>query len=195
MSIVKRHSYDIFKLYLNQIGITVFSFILITALGSISDSIAMQVGISVFTTLFLSVLLYTMAWDLGAKDKLSIDAGREKRFALKGLLLSVFANLPNFLLSGLAALFFVITRAGGADGFYSVGAVLLTIAKFTMAVYLGIVETAVMFSTDWGSIDFVITALGYFIVPVISIAVTQLGYYFGLEEKKLFGAFSAPKKK
>ncbi len=195
MSIVKRHSYDIFKLYLNQIGITVFSLILITALGSISASRAMQVGISVFTTLFFSVLIYTSAWDLGAKDKLSIDAGREKRFPLKGLVLSVFANIPNFIFAGVATICFLIGRFGGADALHSVGSVFLIIAKFTMAIYLGIVETAVSFSRNWGSIDFLITSLGYLIAPVIAIGVTQLGYYFGLKERKLFGKLFDTNKK
>lgn len=195
MSIVKRHSYDIFKLYLNQIGITVFSFILITALGSISASVAMQVGISVFTTLFFSVLIYTAAWDLGAKDKLSVDAEREKRFPLKGLVLSAFANIPNFLFAGVAAICFLIGRFGGVDALHSVGSVFLIIAKFTMAIYLGIVETAVSFSENWGSIDFLITSLGYLIAPVIAIGMTQLGYYFGLKERKLFGKLFDTNKK
>jgi hypothetical protein len=183
---IKRHSYDIFKLYLNQIGITVFSFILITALGSISSSVAMQVGISVFTTLFFSVLIYTVAWDLGAKDRLSTDAGREKPFIFKGAVLSVLANVPNFVFAGLGAIFFLVSM-GGHPAFYSAGVVFLTIAKFTMTIYLGIVETAVTFSTHWGTMDGVVTSLGYFIVPAIAIFVTQLGYYLGFKEKKLFG--------
>lgn len=195
MSIFKRHSYDVFRLYLNQIGITVFSFILITALGSISDSVAMQVGISIFTTLFFSVLIYATAWDLGAKDKLGIDAGREKKCALKGMILSLFANIPNFILAGFAALCFFIHHLGGADGFYSLGSVFLIIAKFTMTIYLGIVENAVSFAEGWGTLDFLITSLGYFFAAFISVGVTQLGYYLGLKEKKLFGTLFDAKHK
>ncbi len=194
MSVVKRHSYDIVKLYINQLGITVFSLILITALGSVSNSKWLELGLSVFTTAFFGVIIYTTAWDLGAKDKLSVDSGRAERVPFKGLLLSVFANLPNFALAGIAAICLAVSKSG--DAFYSVGAVLLTIAQFTMAIYLGIVNFAVSFAADWGETSyFIIRAVSFFIVPVISIFVTQLGYYLGLREKKLFGGAMDAKRK
>lgn len=194
MSILKRHSYDIVKLYIDQIGITVFSLILITALSAVSDSTVFKVALSVFTTLFFSVILYTTAWDLGAKDKLSLDSGRGEYKPYKGIVLSVFANIPNFVLAGLAAVFLAISKTG-SEACYSVGAVLLTIVKFTMAIYLGIVESAMSFASDWGTSGEILKAVGYFAVPVIAVFVTQLGYIFGLKEKKLFGGAMDAKRK
>ncbi len=194
MSILKRHSYDIVKLYIDQIGITVFSLILITALGSISDSTLLKFFLSVFTTLFFSVILYTTAWDLGAKDKLSLNSGRGEYKPYKGIVLSVFANIPNFVLAGLAAIFLAISKAG-SEVCYTVGVTLLTIAKFTMAIYLGIVEAVTAFASDWGTSGAVVKSLGYFIVPIIAILVTQLGYTLGLKEKKLFGGKMDAKRK
>ncbi len=196
MSIVKRHSYDIVKLYINQIGITVFSLILITALGSISDSMLLRFGLSVFTTLFFSVIIYTTAWDLGAKDKLSYESGRGDYHPMKGLLLSIFANIPNFVFAGFGAVCLALSNTG-VYAFYSIGAVLLTIAKFTMAIYLGIVQLIVSFASDWGVTNYsIVTAIGFLIVPAIAIFVTQLGYHLGLKEKKLFGgAMDAKRRK
>ena len=122
MSVFKRHSYDIVKLYIDQIGITVFSLILITALGSISNSLAMQLGLSIFTTLFFGVILYTTSWELGAKDRLSFDGGRCEACKFKGLIMSLYANIPNFLLAGLSVIFLLISKAG-SEAMYSAGAV------------------------------------------------------------------------
>ncbi len=196
MSMIKRHSYDIVKLYIDQIGITVFSLILMTALTSLSDSIWLGFGLSVFTTLFLGVILYTTAWDMGAKDKLSFDSGRGEYQPVKGLVLSVFANIPNFVLAGLSAIFLLISKAGN-NVLYSVGGVLLIIAKFTMAVYLGIVNTIVSPFTGLATLDYnIINAAVFCVIPVISIGITQLGYSLGLHEKKLFGgAMDAKRKK
>lgn len=191
---IKRHSYDIVKLYIDQIGITVFSFILITALGSVSDSAALQIGLSTFTTLFFGVILYTTAWDLGAKDKLSLDSGRAEYHPLKGLALSLFANLPNFILAGGAAICFLLSFTG-VDAFYSIGAVLLTIAKFTMAIYLGIINVATSFAGGWGTLGALVQSIAYCIIPFAAVFFTQLGYSFGLKEKKLFGGAADPKRK
>jgi len=188
MTSIKGHSYDIFKLYLYQIGITVFSFIIISAIGMVSDSIAFEIGISVFTTLFFSVLIYTSAWDLGAKDKLSCEAGRASRYPLKGVWLSVFANLPNFALSLFAALCFIIKLISGSEVFYSIGAVLITITKFTMAIYLSFINhIPSIFGELDPTVDAIVTSVVCFFMPVIAIGVTQLGYYFGLSERKIFG--------
>jgi hypothetical protein len=196
MSNIKGHSYDIFKLYLYQIGITVFSLIIITALGSISDSVLFEVAISVFTTLFFSVLIYTSAWDLGARDKLSVEAGRAQRCAYKGVLLGVFANLPNFILTGFAAIAFAVSLIGGSDAFYSIGGVLLTIAKFTMAIYLSFINhIPSIFGTMSVTVDALVTSIVAFLMPLIAIGITELGYYLGLKEHKLFGGTMDAKRK
>ena len=195
MSVFKRHSYDIVKLYVDQIGITVFSLILITALGSISNSLAMQLGLSIFTTLFFGVILYTTSWELGAKDRLSFDGGRCEACKFKGLIMSLYANIPNFLLAGLSVIFLLISKAG-SEAMYSAGAVMLMITKFTMAIYHGIVYAATIFSSGFSVTDNAIAlSVGYLIVPVIAIFITQLGYSFGFNERKLFGGAMDAKRK
>ncbi|MBR2465750.1 MAG: hypothetical protein IKB38_02325 [Clostridia bacterium] len=195
MSILKRHSYDIVKLYIDQIGINVFSLILIFAIGSVSSSIGVQLALSVFTTLFFGFILYTTAWDMGAKDRISCDSGRCAACPLKGLILSLFANIPNFLLSLLAAVFLLISKTG-SEAMFSAGTAMITLTKFTMAIYHGIVHAAASFSNGWSVVDnAVVISLGYFLVPVISIAITQFGYSFGFKEKKIFGGAMDAKRK
>ena len=101
MKFLKENGYDILRLYINQIGITIFSLILYFSVSSMEDkTLGLKIAISVFAILFYFALLYTAAWDWGAKDKIRIDAGREKKRVYKGALMSFFANLINFILAG-----------------------------------------------------------------------------------------------
>ena len=86
MRFLKENSYDIVRLYINQIGMTIFSLVLyfsVTSLGDNPDSAALyvklKIGISIFAILFFFALLYTAAWDWGANDKIRIDSGKIKK--------------------------------------------------------------------------------------------------------------------
>ena len=63
MNFFKENSYDIVKLYLTQIAISVFALIMYTSAGFIqantSLSATFQIIISIFSILFYFVLLYT----------------------------------------------------------------------------------------------------------------------------------------
>ena len=102
MKFFKENSYDILRLYINQIGITIFSLLLYFSVASIEDKtlgLRLKIAISVFAILFYFALLYTAAWDWGAKDKIRIDAGRLECKKYKGALMSLIANIPNFILA------------------------------------------------------------------------------------------------
>jgi len=102
MKFFKENSYDIVRLLINQIGITIFSLVLYTALQFDLDpatTLTIKICLSVFATLFYLTLLYTAAWEFGAKDKLRIDSGKYKKQPAKGALMSFCANLPNFILA------------------------------------------------------------------------------------------------
>ena len=68
MKFLKENSYDIIRLIINQVGITIFAFVIYTAVGSVKIEsrlavILLRVGISVFSALFYYALIYTVAWD------------------------------------------------------------------------------------------------------------------------------------
>ena len=105
MKIFKENSYDIVRLYINQLGIMIFSMLLYTAVGSFENeslSTSLSVFVSIFSTCFYLALIYYMMWEIGAKDKIRIDGGRMVPCKLKGLLMGTFANLPNFVLGALS---------------------------------------------------------------------------------------------
>ena len=107
MDFFKKNFHDILRLYINQIGITIFSLMLYTAAGIPDDNVLvskLRTAVSVFAILFYFVLLYYVAWEYGAKDKIRVDGGRQSPLALKGLFMSLIANTPNFILGIISVL-------------------------------------------------------------------------------------------
>ena len=89
----KNRSYDMVKMFLNQFAISLFGLVL--AMAAVKRPTLRNVT-SVFSILFYLFLLYTMTWELGFKDKNSVDLGKKQRRPLTGLLISLCANIPNF---------------------------------------------------------------------------------------------------
>ena len=189
MKFIKEHSYDIVRLYINQIGIAIFSLVLYTAVGVLEDkSLGTKVKLllSVFATLFYFVLIYCAAWDWGAKDKIKIDGGRMEKRPLKGALLAIYANISNILLAGVCALTMGLYMAGLGETLYSVSAVFNLIIRFLSAMYLGTLQCIFIFAEANTALYFLLQAIGYMIMPVFAIGVTQFGYHMGICEKRLF---------
>ncbi|MBQ9131822.1 MAG: hypothetical protein IJX62_05055, partial [Clostridia bacterium] len=114
---LRDHSYDMVKMLLHQFGIAVFGFCLALA-SSKAQSPVLRNGTSVFAILFYLFLLYTMTWEIGYKDKISVETGKKPRNALRGACISLFANIPNFLM----ATFIMLASVLQADFFSTVGA-------------------------------------------------------------------------
>ncbi len=143
MRFLKENSYDIVRLYINQFGMTVFSLILYFSSSIVGDSnwiLTLYLLVSVFSTLFLYVLLYYAAWEFGAKDRIRIDSGRMTYNKYKGLYLGLFAGVPNFVFAFLSILgkgIYILSDVGFFDLLFSIPNVLL---RFTSAMYMGILK-------------------------------------------------------
>ena len=194
MRFFRENSDSIVKLYINQIGVAIFSMFLYTAAGAISvdgvASLLIKVGISIFAVLFYFSLIYTVAWEIGAKDKIRVDAGRIEEKKLKGFKLGIFANTPNFAFIGLAFVLFVIYLASGAEILYTLFGILNGLFRIFVSMYLGIIQGL----TDGldGNIDLLIETVLYLVFSLVGAVVTYLSYFMGLKDKRLFP--TTPKK-
>ena len=199
MKIFKENSYDIVKLYVNQLGIMIFSMLLYTSVGSFENeslSTKLSIFVSVFSTCFYLVLVYYAMWEIGAKDKIRIDGGRMEPCKNKGLVMGLFANVPNFVLGVFSVLFLVIFLISGNDGIYAAFLVFNTIMRFHDSMLLGVITALVPGATSTGAVDyteFLIEAILFTVLPLISAAVTQLAYTLGTREKKIFSFLSGKK--
>ena len=191
MRFIKKNSYDIIKLYINQIGIAIFSLVLYTAIGMIdSETLPMplKIGVSVFAILFYFVLIYTVTWEIGAKDKIRVDAGKEKCVMSKGFLMGLFANLPNFIFTFICILGQGVYMLTEIEAFKTLGAVFNLIIRLFLSMYLGVIQG--IFSPFAENVDlyFLLQSCGFFLLPLLAVFTTDIGYRMGMKNIKFFSS-------
>lgn len=197
--IFKENSYDIVRLYVNQLGIMIFSMLLYTAVGSFQDeqlSSALSIFVSVFSISFYLVLIYYVLWEIGARDKIRIDGGRMEPCKKKGVVMELFANIPNLALGLLTLLLLLIFLSGKNDGIYAAFLIFNTIMRFHASMYLGVITALIPGASNGGVIDyseFLIETILFVILPLISVAVAHLAYYLGSKERKLISLLTGKK--
>ena len=188
MRFFKANSYDIVRLYINQIGIAIFSLVVYTATGLVdfkdpSTALMVKGLVSLGSQLFYVSLIYNVCGECGAKDKIRIDGGRASALGAKGALMSLFANLPNIVLSLITLAFL------GVYAFFARGAAFAVanlFMRFHESLYLGLIQWLTASIKSESHLDFLVETILYFLVPFISILVCHLGYKLGLKDKKLF---------
>lgn len=191
MKFLKENSYDVVRLFINQIGITIFALVLYTAIGFVEDaqlSRSIKVALSLFATLFYFVLIYTASWEYGAKDKVRIDTGKLKDDKLKGIKYGLFANLINVILALVSVITLGSYMTSGSDAMFTVFGIVNMIMRFIMAMYIGMLQGifAVWNSTDTQNLYFLGQSIGYIVFPFIAAGVVAFGYGMGKRNKRIF---------
>lgn len=190
MRFFKENFYDILRLYINQIGITIFSLMLYTSVSSFEDeslTLKLKIAISVFAILFYFALLYTAAWDWGANDKIRIDGGRIKKRTYKGALMGLFANVINFILAGVCVISMALYMRG-VGGALDVTQVFNLILRLTNAMYLGSIQGIFNSFASSENLYILLQSIGFLAAPVFAIVATHIGYLFGLKNIKIFSS-------
>lgn len=196
MRFFKENSDSIVKLFINQIGIAIFSMFLYTAAGALSEKIdnplAMKIFISVFSIAFYFVLIYNVAWEIGAKDKIRIDGNRIEKDEKKGILLGIYANIPNFIIVGISIALSALYIASGQEVFKTVFAVLNFLFRFFLSMYLGVIQGITSFISD-ENVSFLIQTVLFFAFSAISAVVTHFSYVLGLRDFRFFATSKSNK--
>ena len=199
MRIFKENSYDIVRLYINQLGITIFSMFLYTAVAQVDDSdlfLTLRVLVSVFSTVFYLVLVYNVMWDIGAKDKIRIESDKMTPQPLKGAVMSLYANVPNFLLALVCVVLMSVYMLSDAGGAYSAFVIMFTVLRYHSSMYMGIIQgvTPAAPGADTNIVDLadcLMESALFLIIPLVSVALTHLSYYLGTKEIRIFGGRSS----
>ena len=196
MRFFKENSDNIIKLYINQIGIAIFAMFLYTAAGALSEKIpnalAMKIFISVFSIAFYFVLVYNVAWEIGAKDKIRIDGGRMEKNEKKGILLGIYANSLNFAVVGVSIILSVLYITSGIDAFNTIFAVLNFLFRFFLSMYLGVIQGITASVTD-ESIAFLIQTVLFFVFSALSAVIVHVSYVLGLRDFRFFATSKSQK--
>ena len=208
MRFIKENLHDIVKLFINQLGVAIFSFFLYTAVGMIDDpglKRGLNIAVSIVSILFFCFLLYTVSWEWGAKDKIRIDGGRIQEFKYKGVLISLYANVINFVIAFVAfisVLIFMISQPTNwlfdpsltitievvptnfALQLHSVFNILM---RFISSLYNGLLRGIFSVMPNAFLVS-MYESIGFFVLPLVAILATHFGYVMGLREKKIFAS-------
>ncbi len=162
---LKKYSYIIVKLFLNQFAIALFGMALAFACGRAENNTLLLVT-SIASVIFYLFLQYAVMWEVGAKDGISAVARKQPRGLWRGFVIALCANAVNFLLA------FLILPSAFA-GRNPVSAVAQFIAIMIQGMYQGILVQTV------GGAQLHTYAWVYFAITVPAIVVVGLAYIIG----------------
>ena len=187
MRFFKENSESVIKLFINQIGIAIFSMFMILAAYAIKGGNAalISIFISIFSIAFYFVLIYNVAWEIGAKDKIRIDGGRMKERKSKGILLGIYANIPNFIVIGIATVSIIAYMLGGGEWLKSIFAVLNLIFRFFVSMYLGVIQGFTSSITDQNA-SYLVQSILFLVFSSLSAVVIHVSYILGLRDFRFF---------
>ena len=181
LTFLKKRSYDIAKILVDQLAIALFGISLAFATSNIPS---LSIATSVFSVFFFLVLIYIMMWELGYKDRGIIKRREEKISSFTGLYMGLVASIPKFLLATFIALgsFFPNTS------FLSDARDIATaIGLFLEGMYMGIFRFCTINGSALSTYWFM-----WFLITIPMIVTASLAYYAGTKEFKIFP--STPKK-
>ena len=167
----REHSYSVVKMFLYQFAISIFGTTLAFASSGANNQTLLIIS-SIFSIIFYLFLLYTMTWDIGAKEKIRVEAGRGNNDPLVGLYMSVAANVPNIVIAVLMTVGYIFGNENGAFAYEWAGGlcgVCRAISLFLQGMYVGVLNV-IGFNPVW-----------FFVIIIPAIATVSLSYYFALK--------------
>lgn len=182
VNFLRDNSYHIFKMFVNQLGMTMFGLALSMATAQ-NDTFFF--ASSIFAVIFYLVLLYTMTWDIGYGEKIRIDAKRLDYKPLKGLVISFCANIVNIVLGILitvgyyGASAYSVSEAGirfpsAPDSMVNVFGTAKTIATILEGMYAGIINRFFL-NSPWI----------YIVIAIPAMLTCTVAYIMGVKGKRL----------
>ena len=176
---LQSYSYDMVKMFLNQFATAIFGFSLtMVCMQGGHDTLRNVTGAGAI--LFYLFLLYVTAWEIGYRDKISVDLGKKKRGAWTGALISLCANAINFIF----AIFIMLGTLIQNEFFGSIGAVCKFFAVFLEGMYTGVLANTV------GGVALNNYVIVWFLVPIPAILISAIAYYLGLHDVKGSSVFN-----
>lgn len=183
----KQHSYSVIKNLVNQIVISLFGAFL--SIIAINNNV-LSIVISAFAVVFYLFLIYTTTWEIGSKDRISVDVGKKSYRPHTGLLISLVSNIPAFLLALLVTVFKVFVREGSV---YNTAQSILRIFFLLLeGMFTGIMMTVKVSAEGTTLID---TWWAYFIIIIPAIAASWIAYYAGHKNFRLIAPLFDKKNK
>ncbi len=168
-----KHSYNAVKLFLNQIVIGIFFGVGFLFVANKLENPTFKIAASILSIIFYLFLEFTVAYKLGADDRISVDLGKTKPDYLLPVKLWLLANSINLLLAVFIALAQIFSNVGF---FGAIGGVCVPIAMIIEGMYVGLL----LLVPHWSM---------YFVITLPALVVIFLSYVIGLKSKKIAKMF------
>lgn len=180
-----QHGYTCLKLFINQFVISIFGFSLAMTTASMGND-TFSIAVSVFAVLFYIFLVYNVMWEVGAKDRLSVDLGKKKKNLSTGLLIALVASIPNFIIAILYTIGYPFMQS--QEWAASLCAVVKVISLFVEGMYAGLIT-----SISFGGVQLSNFWFTYFVIIIPTVASVWVSYFIGFSNFRFFPSFSTPK--
>lgn len=175
MERIKARSGAIGRLIVTHIGMAVFGLVTFLWTNQLGKGICLAAGI--FSALFYAAMIYVPMWELGAKDKAAIDAGRLTKYRGDGFWIAAVAQIPVFLLT---LAYFICGLLQGTQLADSIRAVCYAILVLVDGCFTG-----VMIALAPGGKNYLAVAAVFFVAVLYVIAVSGVSYLLGTKEMRI----------
>ena len=173
-----QYSYGMVKMLVNQLAISIFGGVLAMATSAAGND-TLTLVVSIFAILFYLFLIYTMTWEIGAKDKISVDVGKKTYRPYVGFVMALIANIPNLII---ALVFTIGTTFASTNG--NVAAVSKLVAMVAEGMYFGAISVikigGVALHQYWWT---------YFLMTVPAIIAATVAYLLGHRNFRFVAGF------
>ena len=180
-SFFSNYSYSAVKMFVNQFAISIFGAMLSMATTA-AENDTLAIVCSVLAIVFYLFLIYTQAWEIGARDRISVDIGKKPYRPHTGLGISALANVPSILIAITFLLVLEILPQSVATG--NTGVIASLFNMLLQGMYLGVITTVKI--GEHALMDFWAT---YFAIILPAMLTTWLAYYLGHKNKKFTTLF------
>ena len=185
MRFFKENSYEIVRLFLNQIALAVFGIVLFSATLMAGDGQYTYLTLlaSIGSVLFYLYILFATLRDLGAKDKIRIEGTGKDEDKNWGLKVALYAQIPNLVVIFLMFLGWFLAYVCGAASFgLNLFSICYVIIGFLQACFKGIQGSIV--SSLAGGTQCFLCSLIYLLSTIPVILVCLYSYRLGLSDKR-----------
>jgi len=170
-------------MFVNQIAISIFGFVLAMA-AIAADKLILTVILGVFSVLFYLFLIYTTTWEIGAKDRIAVDVGKKPYRPHTGLLLSLIANIPNFIIAFLYAIAYPFMAEHRWAG--NLNAALNLISAIMEGMYRGLISIITVPPSGDALYKFWWT---YFLIIIPALITAWVAYFTGFKNFRMFAQY------
>lgn len=191
MGFFRENSKLISRLFVNQIGMTVFGLVLTLAVMRAADNnTALTVAVSVFSILFYLFLIYTVMWEKGARDAVRFGSGKEEKKPFFAFRAALAASIPNLVLAFLLFVFYLLGTVAGLPIGQTLYTVMHIILGLFEAMYVGLFSAILGLATTDGG-KYLLACVLYFLSSLPMILVSVGAYTLGTHNVYLFGKKSS----